>query len=73
MNMKKANKLTQEQLDELAALNNLPEEQINTDDIPEILDWSGARRGVFYRPNGRDDAQGDVERDDAGAQQQEGE
>lgn len=73
MNMKKANKLTQEQLDELEALNRLPEEQINTDDVPEILDWTGARRGVFYRPNGRDVVQGDADGDSAGAQQQEGE
>lgn len=67
--MKKANKLTQEQLDELEALNNLPEEQINTDDVPEVLDWSGARRGVFYRPNGRDAARGDADGEGAGVQQ----
>jgi uncharacterized protein (DUF4415 family) len=34
----------------LAALIALPEEQIDTSDIPEQRDWSGARRGVFYRP-----------------------
>lgn len=34
----------------LATLTALPEEQINTTDIPEQHDWSGARRGVFYRP-----------------------
>jgi uncharacterized protein (DUF4415 family) len=28
----------------------LPEEQIDTRDIPEQLDWSGARRGVLFRP-----------------------
>lgn len=65
--------ITKEMRDEIEALKALPDDQINTDDVPEILDWSGARRGVFYRPNGRDDAQGDVERDNAGAQQQEGE
>lgn len=65
MNMKKANKLTQEQLDELEALNNLPEEQINTDDIPEVREWTYFRRGAFYRP---DDARGDGDGDDAGAQ-----
>lgn len=27
----------------------LPEEAIDLDDVPEVLDWSGARRGVFYR------------------------
>ena len=36
--------------DELRALSKMPDSEINTDDIPEILDWSGARRGVFYRP-----------------------
>lgn len=36
--------------DELRALAEKPDSEINTDDIPEILDWSGARRGVFYRP-----------------------
>ena len=65
--------ITKEMRDEIETLKALPDEQINTDDVPEVLDWSGARRGVFYRPNERDVAQGDVERDDAGAQQQEGE
>jgi uncharacterized protein (DUF4415 family) len=37
----------QAELDELAAL---PEEQIDTRDMPEVFDWSGARRGVLYRP-----------------------
>ena len=62
--MKKANRLTQEQLDELEALNNLPEEQINTDDVPEVREWAYFRRGVFYRP---DDA-GDGDGEGAGAQ-----
>ena len=43
-------KLTKAQRAELQALDGLPEDQINTTDIPEILDWSDARRGVFYRP-----------------------
>lgn len=63
--MKKANRLTQEQLDELEALNNLPEERINTDDVPEVREWTYFRRGVLYRP---DDVQGDADGDDAGAQ-----
>ncbi|NCR42620.1 MAG: BrnA antitoxin family protein [Microcystis aeruginosa W13-11] len=37
----------QAEIDALAAL---PEDQINTDDIPEVSDWSGAKRGLFYRP-----------------------
>ena len=36
--------------DVLQALEELLDDQINTTDIPEILDWSGAQRGVFYRP-----------------------
>jgi len=40
----------QKQKAELAALAALPDEQINTRDIPEQRDWSGARRGVFFRP-----------------------
>jgi len=35
---------------ELAALAKLPESMIDTSDAPEIRDWSGARRGLFYRP-----------------------
>lgn len=42
--------LTEEQKAELQALAALPNEQIDTSDIPEILDWSGARRGLLYRP-----------------------
>jgi hypothetical protein len=34
-------------LTELAAL---PDEKIDTRDIPEVRDWSGAKRGLFYRP-----------------------
>ncbi|MCY4489826.1 MAG: BrnA antitoxin family protein [Deltaproteobacteria bacterium] len=39
-----------EQKAEIKALANLPDEKIDTTDIPEILDWSGARRGMLYRP-----------------------
>ena len=35
---------------QMRALEALPEDQIDTRDAPEVLDWSGARRGVFYRP-----------------------
>lgn len=49
--MKKAtSKLTPEQQAELKALAALPDERINTGDVPEVTDWSGARRGMFYRP-----------------------
>ena len=43
-------RLTQKQRSEAEALANLPDESIDTSDIPEIPDWSGARRGLFYRP-----------------------
>lgn len=42
--------LTDEQRAELDALEALPDDQIDTSDIPETLDWSGAKRGLFYRP-----------------------
>lgn len=45
-----SDKLTAKQKRELAALEKLPEEQIDTSDIPEVGDWSDAKRGLFYRP-----------------------
>ena len=36
--------------EQIRALEALPDDQIDTTDAPEILDWSDARRGVFYRP-----------------------
>jgi hypothetical protein len=39
-----------EQLAELKALEALPDSAIDTSDAPELLDWSGAKRGLFYRP-----------------------
>ena len=49
--MKKGHpELTKDQWTEIEALANLPDDQVDTGDIPEILDWSDARRGVFYRP-----------------------
>ena len=38
---------TQAQIRSLEALS---DDQIDTTDAPEILDWSDARRGVFHRP-----------------------
>jgi uncharacterized protein (DUF4415 family) len=50
--MKKASseRLTAAQKSELEALAALPDDQIDTHDIPELRDWAGARRGQFYRP-----------------------
>jgi uncharacterized protein (DUF4415 family) len=42
--------LNAEQLAELTALAVLPDAAIDTSDAPELLDWSGATRGLFYRP-----------------------
>ena len=36
--------------DELAVLAAMPDEEIDTSDIPEITDWSNAVVGRFYRP-----------------------
>jgi hypothetical protein len=43
-------RLRAEQLTELAALAALPDGAIDTSDAPEALDWSGAKRGLLYRP-----------------------
>lgn len=43
-------KMTSEQKAEVKALAALPEDQIQTDDMPEVTNWSGAKRGMFYRP-----------------------
>jgi uncharacterized protein (DUF4415 family) len=50
--MKKAisSDLSEESRRQLAALAAMAEEDIDTSDIPEVLDWSGAKRGLFYRP-----------------------
>ncbi|MDE0078479.1 MAG: BrnA antitoxin family protein [Caldilineaceae bacterium] len=48
--MTKKAKLTKKRLADLQALEELPDDQIDTTDIPEILDWTGAKRGVLYRP-----------------------
>jgi uncharacterized protein (DUF4415 family) len=42
--------LTARQLAELTSLAALPDDAIDTSDAPEVLDWSAAKRGQFYRP-----------------------
>jgi len=39
-----------QQKEELAALAAMPDELIDTSEIPEITDWTGAVRGPFARP-----------------------
>jgi uncharacterized protein (DUF4415 family) len=50
--MKKATskQLTRVQQTELRSLAMLPDDAIDTSDAREIADWSGAKRGLFYRP-----------------------
>ncbi len=51
--MKKDNSnqpMTPAQAAELEALAALPEDQINTRELPEQRDWSAAQRGLFFRP-----------------------
>src|SRR3984893_18135458 len=42
--------MTARQLAELTALAALPDDAIDTSDAPPMTDWSGAKRGLFYRP-----------------------
>ncbi len=49
--MKKGStRLSSDRKAELSALEGLPDDRIDTADVPELLDWTDARRGVFYRP-----------------------
>ena len=43
-------RLSPEQQSEIATLAALDETKIDTGDIPEQRDWTGARRGLFFRP-----------------------
>lgn len=43
-------KLSRLQAADIRALRKLSDEDIDTSDIPEVTDWSGAMRGRFYRP-----------------------
>lgn len=43
------NKLTEQQAREIREVQQLKDEDIDTSDIPEILDWTGAVVGRFYR------------------------
>lgn len=42
--------LTKTQKRDLKSLARLPDDAIDLSDIPEVRDWRGARRGLFYRP-----------------------
>jgi uncharacterized protein (DUF4415 family) len=43
-------KLTKEQKRDIAAIAALKDEDIDLSDMPEVLDWSKAEIGKFYRP-----------------------
>ncbi len=48
--MKKADtELTPQQKVEIDALKAMPDDEIDTSDIPEVTDWSNAKRGMFHR------------------------
>ena len=42
--------LTAKQRAQLKALSRLADKDIDTRSVPEMRDWSGAKRGVFFRP-----------------------
>ena len=48
--MAKVRKLTVEEQSALDALASMPDNEIDTSDMPEVSDWSGAVRGGLYRP-----------------------
>ena len=43
-------RLTKEQKREIAAIAARKDEEIDLSEMPEIIDWSGAEVGKFYRP-----------------------
>lgn len=45
-----SNNLTEKQSLQISKLASMTDDEIDTSDIPEVLDWSGARRGLLYRP-----------------------
>lgn len=45
-----SNKLTAKQSLQISKLASMTDDEIDTSDIPEVLDWSGAKRGMLYRP-----------------------
>jgi hypothetical protein len=49
MKKEASKKLNRKQRAELKALSVLSEEKIDVSDAPELLDWSGAKRGLFHQ------------------------
>ncbi len=50
MNAENSSELTPAQQADINALARLPDADIDLDEMPEVGDWSDARRGLFYRP-----------------------
>ena len=50
MKKKSSRKFTPTQMAELKSLAAMSDEAIDTSEAPEVQDWSGAKRGLFYRP-----------------------
>jgi uncharacterized protein (DUF4415 family) len=50
MKMADTRKLTKEERAALKELSAMPDSEIDTWDMPEVTDWSGAVRGGLYRP-----------------------
>ena len=48
--MKRRGPIKAKLLAELTALKAMPDADIDLSDAPEVLDWSGAQRGKYYRP-----------------------
>jgi uncharacterized protein (DUF4415 family) len=53
MKRKSTRRLTRGQREDIAALQAMKDSDIDLSDIPEIIDWSGAEIGKFYRPKKR--------------------
>lgn len=45
-----SSELTEKQASQVRKLASISDDEIDTSDIPEVLDWSGAKRGLLYRP-----------------------
>lgn len=50
MKMANTRTLTADEQAALDAVAGVPDSEINTSDMPEVTDWSGAIRGGLYRP-----------------------
>jgi uncharacterized protein (DUF4415 family) len=53
MKRKSTKRLSKEQREDIAALAAMKDSEIDLTDMPEVLDWSGAEIGKFYRPKKR--------------------